>query len=397
MTDEQKLLELQLADGTAFKLRGWKAVDRWNGKIQDAWAWLRVPELGDPYNIVAPVVTMLDALQNSIRNAQLENKNPADLRETIQSLWRKNAGPVHQDSALGRKILDIYEDSGPEAGLYALGLAKKIVSFDQAQTVGHGRGAILFAFPGLVSGEVVANRIANERRQAKAELQAALEAVETAETNRQKAFEHFLGESAERGIAGAKLRTERMVLQMRKWRDASQAAIDRLDDVTKTYNTFMTLKAPVDYWKQKSGGHKSNEKTMLKFVVGFFAVSLVVVSVLFALVGHYLVGLDKDTVHPSIFFVSSAGLGSIVALVLWGGRLITKIYLSEQHLRQDAYERETMTQTFMALVAEKVASEDDRQIVLNALFRPTSDGIVKEDGGLDPSIASALAKFLAKP
>lgn len=396
MTDEQKLLELQLADGTAFKLRSWKAVDRWNGKLQEAWAWLREPALNDPYNIVAPVVTMLDALQNSIWTAQLENKNPADLRETIQNLWRKNAGPVHQDSALGRKILDIYEDSGPEAGLYALGLAKKIVTFDQAQTVGHGRGAILFAFPGLVSGEVVANRIASERRQAKAEFQAALEAVETAETNRQKAFERFLGESAERGIAGAKRRSERMVRRYRLWQLGYQTAVDRIETVTEQYNTFMTLKAPVDYWTKKAGDHNTNETRMLGFVRWFFGLSTLLIAGLFGGVGAYLISLGKGEVDTSVFFVASAGLGTIVALVLWSGRLITKIYLSEQHLRHDAYERKTMTETFMALMAEKVASEEDRHIVLTALFRPTSDGIVREEGGLDPSVSSIVAKLLAK-
>jgi len=83
--------------------------------------------------------------------------------------------------------------------------------------------------------------------------------------------------------------------------------------------------------------------------------------------------------------------------LFWAGRLLTKLYLSQHHLRQDADERATMTTTYLALTAEQAASDGDRTIILNALFRNTPDGIVKEDGGLDPSIAAALGKFLAKP
>ncbi|MNE58137.1 hypothetical protein D3C80_1531500 [compost metagenome] len=84
-------------------------------------------------------------------------------------------------------------------------------------------------------------------------------------------------------------------------------------------------------------------------------------------------------------------------MVFWAGRLLTKLYLSQHHLRQDAEERATMTETYLALIENSAASTEDRQVILNALFRNTPDGIVKEEGGLDPSIAAALGKFLAKP
>jgi hypothetical protein len=35
-------------------------------------------------------------------------------------------------------------------------------------------------------------------------------------------------------------------------------------------------------------------------------------------------------------------------------------------------------------------------LVYAALFRPASDGTVREEGGLDPSVAAALSKFLMK-
>lgn len=39
-----------------------------------------------------------------------------------------------------------------------------------------------------------------------------------------------------------------------------------------------------------------------------------------------------------------------------------------------------MVTTYLALANEGAADEKDRSIVLAALFRPTADGVVKDDG-----------------
>ncbi|MNT53094.1 hypothetical protein D3C72_1901650 [compost metagenome] len=83
-------------------------------------------------------------------------------------------------------------------------------------------------------------------------------------------------------------------------------------------------------------------------------------------------------------------------MLFWLGRLLTKLYLSQHHLRQDAEERATMTTTYLALTEVSAPGDADRQIVLNALFRNTSDGIVKEEGGFDPNVAAVLGRLLAR-
>jgi len=56
-------------------------------------------------------------------------------------------------------------------------------------------------------------------------------------------------------------------------------------------------------------------------------------------------------------------------------------------------------QTYIGFLAEKDSSDEvagQRTAVYAALFRPSTDGIVKDESGLDPSIAAALSKFLTK-
>ncbi|MEP0153942.1 DUF6161 domain-containing protein [Pseudophaeobacter sp.] len=96
----------------------------------------------------------------------------------------------------------------------------------------------------------------------------------------------------------------------------------------------------------------------------------------------------------------AAGVLTLFTLLLWFIRLQMKLYLAERHLALDAREREAFAQSYLGLVREGDVSEEakeQRALVYAALFRPASDGTVKDEGGLDPSVTAALAKFLMKP
>jgi hypothetical protein len=62
-------------------------------------------------------------------------------------------------------------------------------------------------------------------------------------------------------------------------------------------------------------------------------------------------------------------------------RIIVRLFLSQVHLAADAAERMTMVQTYLSLKeGGSTFKDDDLRLILGALFRPTSDGIVKDDG-----------------
>ena len=88
-------------------------------------------------------------------------------------------------------------------------------------------------------------------------------------------------------------------------------------------------------------------------------------------------------------------LGMLVLIGLftvWGVRLIVRMFLSHLHLTTDAAERVVMVRTYLSLLeGEHLASSEDRQLILQALFRPASDGIVKDEG-LPPSMFEFLTR-----
>jgi hypothetical protein len=77
---------------------------------------------------------------------------------------------------------------------------------------------------------------------------------------------------------------------------------------------------------------------------------------------------------------------------VWATRLVVRVWLSHVHLATDAAERVVMVKTYLALGADGMPSADaDRQHLLQALFRPASDGIVKDEG-IPPSFLEVLTR-----
>lgn len=88
----------------------------------------------------------------------------------------------------------------------------------------------------------------------------------------------------------------------------------------------------------------------------------------------------------------------MTTVAFWVGRILLRVYLSAHHLATDAEERRTMIMTFLALAKSKSVEEveeEDRQVILTALFRPGSDGIVKDDAA--PEVGGLLQALIRKP
>lgn len=93
-----------------------------------------------------------------------------------------------------------------------------------------------------------------------------------------------------------------------------------------------------------------------------------------------------------------AGLLVVMSLIMWAIRLQYRVFLSERHLALDASEKQAFAETYLAIQEGAKVSEGSEAIVLASLFRPTQDGIIRDDeSAIDLSVASILAKHLGRP
>jgi type VI protein secretion system component VasK len=88
--------------------------------------------------------------------------------------------------------------------------------------------------------------------------------------------------------------------------------------------------------------------------------------------------LRATWLHELIFTASATLL--YLTVYLWITRILVRMMLSEHHLAVDARSREAMADTYLGLIAENSSvNENDRAIILASLFRPVTDGLVKDD------------------
>lgn len=178
--------------------------------------------------------------------------------------------------------------------------------------------------------------------------------------------------------------------------------VDEFASIKRTYLESMELQAPIQYWEAKAKQHEQKVSALTKYL-GLAACGVIALPIiaLWAASWGLLPSPNLPSDAPDWAKVAASAKGIVAAILfsgvaVWGLRILSKIYLSERHLAQDARERVTMITTYLALIKEKGAPEGERGIILQAIFRSTADGIVKDDGNIDPSAFGLLSKLLEK-
>jgi hypothetical protein len=156
-----------------------------------------------------------------------------------------------------------------------------------------------------------------------------------------------------------------------KYKDETKEQLDAFRKAIEAQNAF---EAPIAYWQNKAAVHKR-----LTWIFGGVAV------VSFLATG-VAATLHAGSLLPTVSDPGKLPLGQIGAfvavslVVFWALRLIVRILLSQLHLATDADERVTMVQTYLALLAaDKAPNKEDLATIVGSLFRPGTDGVVKDE------------------
>lgn len=192
--------------------------------------------------------------------------------------------------------------------------------------------------------------------------------------------------------------------------EAATARAGQWEELLDQFTNQLKIEAPVKLWDDRAGEHKDAAKIYRRWAWGIGAVglSLTYLVALGALqFAHWLFadalatgvaittpGQLRPTWQYEFLFVASSTL-LYLTLYLWVMRMVVRMFMTEHHLYIDASARARMAHTYLALNKDGAAQDADRAIVLAALFRPPSDGIVKDDALPMVSPASILSGQLA--
>ncbi|MEM0514265.1 DUF6161 domain-containing protein [Pseudoalteromonas sp. YIC-827] len=156
--------------------------------------------------------------------------------------------------------------------------------------------------------------------------------------------------------------------------DELDSAKDDLENLTKTYDDNLALHASVRYWGIQQNSHNKKAK-VFAWVLGITTISVLASIILFA-----LLGLDKPFKEVAVSKLVTAA--ALTTFGIWIIKIVANIFMSHLHLATDAQERRTMIHTYLALTRKgQGPKEEDRQLILQTLFRPSTTDMVKNDQG----------------
>jgi hypothetical protein len=199
-----------------------------------------------------------------------------------------------------------------------------------------------------------------------------------------------------------------------KGQQAEGARVAEFERLQSLFETQLRLRAPVKLWETRESKHSQNSKSaMTKFIWSG------VVAVAFGLLVPFIFGdyiadsfsqlicttpATENTIAQGCERAFSAkgpvtitGLLLAMSLLMWMARLQYRVHLSERHLALDASEKKAFAETYLAMKEGKDVSRDNEAIVLASLFRPTQDGIIRDnESGMDLSAVAMMAKQFSR-
>jgi hypothetical protein len=158
---------------------------------------------------------------------------------------------------------------------------------------------------------------------------------------------------------------------------------EQMINIEATFKRELSLRSAVEYLNTRSTEHKK-----LATVFGWVAAGVgAVLTGLVGWAGWKTFGATDEVSHTEL------AVGVLLAtLAFWLLRILVRVFLSNLHLSTDMRTRATFVHTYLALINEGGAiKEEDRALVIGLVFRPTSDGLVRDDA-TPPGLWDLLSK-----
>lgn len=339
------------------------------------------------------ITSAFDQLIQLARNRQNLNDNLADVNNVLDQFLR---GPLlHHESEKGALVLGIKEGVGATEAAAAIAFMAGQITLEQVRSPEALRGVMLTAFPDMRTAAEIESRLRRERDNYRSSLRSSIATVEKAQSEREARWKQMVWAAKRLGVSQLRKAKNNAKRLQGGWLAQIGSAVADFRQTEETYKSFMGLRAPAEYWDTKSKEHGTAKTSDLSNVKWYFGILVVVLTALFIASGWLIYHVHDAKNEPvALYVLISGGLAVLSTIGFWIGRILTKLYLSEHHLKTDAEERRVMIMTYLALTENGAASPEEKQIILNAIFRNTSDGIVRDDGPPNVGLQTLASKLL---
>lgn len=176
-----------------------------------------------------------------------------------------------------------------------------------------------------------------------------------------------------------------------KFTDFYTSAQDSIKINEELYKEKLRLEAPAKYWKDRALLLKKEGNFFLNWLIGIsFVASILLFILLISLGTDYFETAFNDKIKGIKWSII---LITIVSLLAFTIKILSKMTFSSFHLSRDAEEREQLTHFYLALKKDTTIEPEERQLILQSLFSRADTGLLKDDSS--PTMPTSIIERFA--
>lgn len=185
------------------------------------------------------------------------------------------------------------------------------------------------------------------------------------------------------------------------WFDKTKIVYDELinnsnitiKELESTYKEKLKLEAPAIYWNQRAKKLRTQGWYALGIMVALIIISTFSLGEILwntpeQIYSSFFNGDKSAAIRWSIVYVT------IISLIAFCIRAVTKVMFSSFHLARDCEERYTLTYFYLALLKDSSVNENERQLIMQSLFSRAETGLLKDDSS--PTMPSDITKYMQR-
>lgn len=167
-------------------------------------------------------------------------------------------------------------------------------------------------------------------------------------------------------------------------------SLDKKIQLEQAYREHMKFKAPAEYWKERASFLNLEGKKFMNWLISLTLLGILMLFSLLWLTPEDMLAniFSKNPVRAirwSIIFIT------LISLLFVGIQALKKAMFSSFHLARDAEEREKLTVFYLSLIKDSTITQEDRSLVLQALFSRADTGMLKDESG--PTMPGIIDKL----
>lgn len=167
-------------------------------------------------------------------------------------------------------------------------------------------------------------------------------------------------------------------------------SLEKKIQLEQTYREQMRFKAPAEYWKERATSLNKEGNNFLYWLIALVVLGIALLFSLLWLTPEDMLesvfsGSPAKAIRWSIIFIT------MMSLLFVAIQAVKKAMFSSYHLARDAEEREKLTVFYLSLIKDSTITQEDRSLVLQALFSRADTGMLKDEAS--PAMPGILDKI----